>query len=516
MTSDRPEPADTAGGSALSSLLRERSFWILAAMMVGLTGLHYLTPQIRLLPFLTDPLGRHAVERIAFLLPVAGATFAFGRAGGVTALVLSLVAMIPRALLVSPYPVDATSEVVAVAIVGYLVVWMIETQEREKRLRQEAVRRLRAVNAVTGILTKPVDLHEMLDVVLQRTIDVVGASSGSIRLVAADSSDLVLAAGSRSTAPGPGSPDPLAWFHGAIEEVALSGQPVLRDLGTGAGEGPAADAPGSSGWAVAVPLRSRDEVLGVLALAGTDGGLEPQDIELTTAIGGEIGVALENARLYESMRFYVGQVTRAQEEERKRIARELHDETTQDLIALSRRLEALSDEQQGLPREARERLGELQQVVDSALRGVRRFSQNLRPSVLDDLGLLAALEGMAAAQAEEGGASTDLQIEGEKRRLPPEVELTLFRIAQEALSNVRRHARADRATVTVRFDASEVELIIEDNGRGFALPPRLEEFGSQRKLGIVGMVERVRLLGGTLAVDSAPGRGTRVAARVPT
>jgi two-component system sensor histidine kinase DegS len=493
----------------LLSALKQRSFWILAAMMLVVGAIHYLTPQIRLLPLLSDPLGRHAVERIVFLLPVAGATFAFGRAGGIAALLLSLLIMLPRAVFVSPYPADAASEVVAVAIVGYLVVWMIETQEREKRLRQEAVRRLRAVNAVMGILTKSVDLHDVLDVVLQRTMDVVGASSGSIHLVAAESQDLVLAAGPAHYAASSGSGYLPDWFDGAIEEVALSGQPVLHDLGG------AVDDQQSAGCALAVPLKSRDEVLGVLALAHAEKRLEPQDIELATAVGGEIGVALENARLYESMRFYVGQVTRAQEEERKRIARELHDETTQDLIALSRRLEALSDEDGGASSEAQKRMCELQELVEEALRGVRRFSQNLRPSALDDLGLLAALEGVAAAQPEEGGPSTELQVVGEKRRLPPEVELTLFRIAQEALTNVRRHARADRAGVTVRFGASDVELVVEDDGCGFSVPPRLEDFGSQKKLGIVGMVERVRLLGGTLVVDSGPGRGTRLVARVP-
>jgi len=515
LSAGESSPVGRACAGRLRQVLRQRSFWILAAMMLGLAAIHYLTPQIRLLPFLTDPLGRHAVERIAFLLPVAAATFAFGRGGGISALTLSLLIMMPRALFVSPYPIDASSETVAVAIVGYLVVGMIETQEREKRLRQEAVQRLRAANAVTAMLTKSLDRREMLDGVLERTLDVVGAAAGCIYLVEAGHGAPVLT---------------LAVGHGALPDVLQEGGAVgLGDgpIGRAAevGEVVAVSAGDSQqvevleGWVgmnslLAVPLKSRDEVLGVLVLADPERRFESQDVELLMAIGGEIGVALENARLYESMRFYVGQVTRAQEDERKRIARELHDETTQDLIALSRRLEALNDEGEGLSNAVRKRLAGLQELVEEALRGVRRFSQNLRPSALDDLGLLAALEGMAAVQREESGVATELRVEGQKRRLPPEVELTLFRIAQEALSNVRRHAQSARIAITVRFGDGDVELIVEDDGKGFSVPARLSDMATLGKLGLVGMLERARLLGGSLAVESSPGQGTRVVVRV--
>ncbi len=499
----------------LVDALRQRSFWTLAAMIVGLAFLHYLTPQIRLLPFMTDPLGRHAVERIAFLLPVAASTFAFGRAGGLTALVLSLLIMVPRALLVSPYPVDAMAETAAVAVVGYLIVWMIETQEREKRLRQEAVQRLRAVNAITAMLTKSLDPQQILDGVLERALEVIRAANGCIHLVDTESGDLTLAAGHGPFSNSLQQDGRLPVDETFIGQAARSGQPILVVEGANGSTTPPMGGLPAMKSLLAVPLKSRDEVRGVLTLGDTERHFTSQDVEVLAAIGGEIGVALENARLYESMRFYVGQVTRAQEDERKRIARELHDETTQDLIALSRRLEALGGEGRSLPAAARKRLGELQELVDGALRGVRRFSHNLRPSALDDLGLLPALEGMAAAQADDGGPVTELRVEGERRRLQPEAELTLFRIAQEALSNVRRHARAGRAVVTVRFGESEVELIVEDDGQGFPVPAHLGELGPRGKLGIVGMFERARLLGGTFTVSSEPGRGTRLAACLP-
>ena len=132
----------------LKRMASNGSFWILGAMLIGLGVLHYLTPQARFLPLIPYPLKRHAVERVIFLLPVAGATFAFGQTGGLVTLALAILIMLPRALFISPSAGDALVETGAVAVVGYFVIWMIETQEREKRLRQKAVSRLRAINAV--------------------------------------------------------------------------------------------------------------------------------------------------------------------------------------------------------------------------------------------------------------------------------------------------------------------------------------------------------------------------------
>ncbi|MBU0702846.1 MAG: hypothetical protein KKC18_03185, partial [Chloroflexi bacterium] len=145
-------------GKRLYHIVSRRSFWILAAMLVGLGLIHYFTPQVRWLPLVSHPLGRHAVERIIFILPVAGATFAFGQIGGVATLIIAILIMLPRALFISPYPVDSCAETVAVSFVGYFVIWMIETQEREKQLRQEAVSRLRQLNQVAEEITSELEL----------------------------------------------------------------------------------------------------------------------------------------------------------------------------------------------------------------------------------------------------------------------------------------------------------------------------------------------------------------------
>lgn len=222
----------------------------------------------------------------------------------------------------------------------------------------------------------------------------------------------------------------------------------------------------------------------------------------------------DEERVKENLRFYAQQVTRAQEEERKRIARELHDDTAQGLIALSRQLEKLMLAKEPLSKEDLKLLEGLQQQTDAILEGVRRFGQDLRPSILDDLGLLPALESLTD-DLTKYGIDTKVRIVGEARRLSPETELVLFRIAQEALRNVWRHSQASRTELAIEFSDTKLVIVISDNGRGFELPQRLGDLASTGKLGLAGMQERARLIGATLTLQSESGAGTKVLVEVP-
>jgi signal transduction histidine kinase len=226
----------------------------------------------------------------------------------------------------------------------------------------------------------------------------------------------------------------------------------------------------------------------------------------------------EARRMQESLRFYVSQVLKAQEGERLRIARELHDDTAQALTGLSRRLDTLVDtlpsDGDQVPQEVPGRLEELRDQSDTILEGVRRFSRALRPPVLDDLGLLPALKWLAVA-LEEHGIATNISVEGEQRRLPDGTELALFRIAQEALNNIRKHSGASAVDLAVDFRGGGLTVTIADNGAGFDLPASTSDLAECGKLGIIGMQERTRLLGGTLSVHSEPGVGTTVVVKVP-
>jgi signal transduction histidine kinase len=498
----------------LKGIVSRRSFWILTAMLIVLAILHYLTPQVRFLPML-HPLGRHAVERIIFILPVAGATFAFGQTGGLIALGLSLLIMLPRVFLLSPYLGDALTETVAVGVVGYLVVWMIETQEREKQLRQEAVLRLRTLNAVTEEITSELELDRILPKVIQIAVGLVGADGGFIALFDQDS-NLVsypylhnlpqnLA---EVTAP---EKQGLAW------EVLTEERPAVVENYAAYPRAIPAFVEAGVTSAVAVPIVSGERSFGTLGLVslGRTRAFSEQDVAVLAGVGRQAGIAIDNSRLYESMRFYARQITRAQEDERLRIARELHDETIQMLIAISRRLEALAT----LPERSSstpQHLSELQELVGDTLKELRRFVRDLRPSTLDHLGLMVALVSLANDLGEKDGIATEVKVQGEVRRLAPEQELGLFRILQEALSNIRRHSGATQVDVAVTFDADRVHVRISDDGCGFDAPKRMDSLVSAGKLGLIGMYERARLLGGTLLVQSDVGMGTTITVDVPT
>ena len=224
----------------------------------------------------------------------------------------------------------------------------------------------------------------------------------------------------------------------------------------------------------------------------------------------------EEKQLEENMRYYVQLITKAQEEERKRIARELHDEVAPPLLLLTQRLDVItSSTKPKLPGTFKDTLEDLRIRTVEALQNLRHFAQDLRPRILDDLGLVAALEWMTEELAKNYGIDAHVEMEGTERTLPAEVQLLLFRIAQEALSNIRRHAKASTAVVKLEFRDNEIKMTVSDNGKGFELPTRVEDLASTGRLGIIGMCERARLLGGTLRVNSESSKGTEVVAESP-
>jgi signal transduction histidine kinase len=202
-------------------------------------------------------------------------------------------------------------------------------------------------------------------------------------------------------------------------------------------------------------------------------------------------------------------VMTAQEDERKRIARELHDETGQAITSLMvgmKLVEQVADE----PDEVRARTTELRVLAARTLESVRQLSRHLRPSVLDDAGLVPALRRYISDFARFNGLSVDFQVVGdEDRRLPSEVETAAYRIVQEALTNVVRHAKAGNASIILNLSGNVVSAVVEDDGIGLD-PARIEEAS-----GVLGMRERAVLLGGSLTIESTPGAGTTIFAKLP-
>lgn len=227
--------------------------------------------------------------------------------------------------------------------------------------------------------------------------------------------------------------------------------------------------------------------------------------EIRVLQGELAGMARRLEQSQRGLRDYLGALTAGQEEERRRLARELHDDTIQSLIALNQRIQlarAAAGDTTAAP------LAEMEQLTSETIADLRRLARDLRPSYLDDLGLAPALELLARDQTAALGLPVSFRSTGEPRRLPPEKELALYRIAQEALRNVGRHARAGRAAVTLDFSPGRTTLTIVDDGVGFDVTERAAELALAGHYGLLGARERAEAVGARLVVESAQGRGT--------
>ena len=213
------------------------------------------------------------------------------------------------------------------------------------------------------------------------------------------------------------------------------------------------------------------------------------------------------------LRGYIGAITMGQEEERRRLARELHDDTLQSLIALNQRIQLARLSLNG--REGVEMLDEIQGLTEETIQNLRRFTRALRPIYLDDLGLVAALEMLTHEIEQASDLAVGFEKSGSQRRLETTQELALYRVAQEALSNVIRHAQARRAKVDLQFSDQAVVLEVTDDGRGFEVPDSPAEFAPSGHFGLLGMQERAELIGAKLEIKSAPGAGTRIRVELP-
>lgn len=223
---------------------------------------------------------------------------------------------------------------------------------------------------------------------------------------------------------------------------------------------------------------------------------------------------LQEARVMEeNFRQLSHKVLRIQEEERKRISRELHDELGQTLNVVNVSLAVLRDH---FPEHGaiRERIVQAQRLLKHTMEIVRRFARELRPDMLDHLGFYPALGAYLRNFTERTGIPACLQAHPRRDNLDPQEAIVLFRVAQESLSNVAKHARATRVDIRLQRHRGTMHMEIHDNGRSFRVPPVLAEDG-QGRLGLLGMEERVRLLNGQFTIQSAPGCGTTVCVRIP-
>jgi nitrate/nitrite-specific signal transduction histidine kinase len=365
----------------------------------------------------------------------------------------------------------------------------------------DRTKELAALNAIATVVSRSLDLQEVLGNALDKTLEVTGLKAGGIYLLQEDAGVLTIAA-HKGLSPGfVAEIDDLAVGEGFSGRVVQTGEPlVVRDLSTDPRLTRSAVREGKIHSAAIFPLISPGKVLGSLFLITRDyHEFSPQDIDLLSSIGRQVGVAVENAQLYEQ----------AQElavvAERQRLARDLHDAVTQTLFSASLIAEVLPRLWERDPEEGRQRLEEVRQLTRGALAEMRTLLLELRPAALTEAELSDLLRQLAEATTGRARVMVTVDVEGE-RSLPPDVKVALYRIAQEALNNVAKHAGASQATVSLRCGPDAVELQVSDDGHGFDLdkvPPE--------HLGLRIMRERAEVIDAKLEIESQAGQGTRVA-----
>lgn len=657
-----------------SLLIYNPQFWSIVSIFILITLHHYDDQTMfRLFARFDLPLGltRHTVDRILYLIPIILSSIVFGFRGGISALMLAFVAMMPRALFISSTPTTAVLETLSITLVGSLPpLWaeyhakqeeqlqetmeQLESTQKELdstvRVSQERRRQLSVINAFSVMLSQSLDLDQVMNATVDMVMGLMDFEVVLIFSLDEKTGELRLITYKGIREESARALDRTKLGQGLCGQVAQTGQPIsVDDVVKNVQFYTAPVAQERLRTEFSVPLTSRGKILGTLCVATrAPHQIREGDLELLSALGNLIGVAMEKATLYqerqktteqlktsekkyrqlfenahdaiwvqdpagritaanqaaaklfgynlakligadvhrfidqqdnasfdeirddllsngemsepyrlkvlrkngseafimltanllsrnggkreiqfialditkevrmqENQSFYLQQITKAHEEERLRISRDLHDSTAQILIAALHRLENFCKTNKQLPEPELEFLHDLHEQLKKTLQDIRQLSRDLRPSILDDLGLMPTVEWLIEQLKTEHGIEGELVTSGSEQRYSPEIEVALFRIIQEALRNIGKHAAATKVKVLFECHNNETILAISDDGKGFELPVSMGEFSRAGKLGVDGMQTRARLIGGTFDLYSEPGKGTTIVVTVP-
>jgi Signal transduction histidine kinase len=454
-----------------------------------------------------------------FFIPAMYASLVFGQRGAIPTVLWCWVLSLPTIIFYHT-PAEEAGVNLQLSVMLMMAILVGRKVDRERRASSVAAAvnaQLRELNATAGAASCSLDLEQVFSATIQ--VILRRQALGSAWIVYAPDgweSRSVVALSSAS----PCARELPAACLQATRRVIEGGQPCTSAVADGAN--PESEAPRS---VVVVPVTADDKVVGGLGVAGLSETMWTHDVAQLGAVAQQLGLAVDNSRHCETARSalrelagsqaalqkYVQLATDAQEAERKRLARELHDETIQMLVVARGSLEVACRQ----PVSAADPVADTITTLDHAIAGLRRVCRDLRPSILDDLGLTHALEALTVELADRADMQVSLTCVCDEQRLDARTEVVLYRIAQEALHNIERHAGAAHAAVTLIARPDAVALRVTDDGRGFKPLDGAAGPTETSHLGLLGMQERARSLGGVLTIESSPGAGTLVEVRAP-
>jgi len=471
--------------------LRNPHLWIIIVLFIFLTISHF-TQLLTQIPFLGEislpavlGLSRYSLERLLYILLVLYAGWTLGTIGGAALWLSSGVAMFLRSFLVSPNLRDALLESSASLIICALAIALTEAYHQIKQGQDKLKEAMKNLNLsqknyeeLFANASDAICIHDIEG-------NIILANKACEKLTGYSVSELT--------------------NKNIREFLTPEALPLVRQVRDRLLRGEAME----HRYEQRLIRKDGSEAIIQLATRLIVSNGKPQ------AFQNMARDITEERRLQDNLQFYCRQVLQAQEEERKRLARELHDDASQQILLLTHGVDGLASKaDRYLPQELRNELEKLYELSQQTYQGIKRYAQALRPSILDDLGLVPALKWLAEEIHNLSGIKIQVKTDAVPP-LPPETQLVLFRIIQEALNNVHRHSGASEASIVVECHESEIRVAISDNGKGFNLPRQLSDFARQGKLGITGMAERAQLIGGELEVSSQVGKGTKIIVTAP-
>lgn len=490
----------------LRDRLSERSFWVIQAGILLVTAAHWVA-ELAIEHRHGGLLGSLVfVPVILYVVPVAYAALRYGFEGGVLTGVWAAVLAVPNMVLIHGDDFEWVGELLLITLIvglGAVVALPVE-RERHHRARAEqasttaaaASQRLALLSEIAALSVHTEQLPRELGRVLHHLIEILDLSAAAVVVRTTGTAEVRIELGCGQT----------HRLHHLLQRIPHGSErrPGLLHLDDGA---------------ATLPLSNDAEEERTLLVTGTQvPALTPRDEELLETIAIQVAAAFETVRLQHQQqqrwRLYLRHTTRAQEDERRRLARDLHDVAVHELLLQRRRVREATEEPT-VPREVAASLAEVHHGLGTLTEQLRRFGGALRPSVLTHLGLTAALQWLATEVSQRAQLRVEVKVEGTARRLTNDDELALFRVAEEALRNAERHAQASTVVIQLEFGHAAVSLEVIDDGIGFTVPGALEDLAQHSRLGLLGMRERAELSGGHLRIASEPSGGTRISMHLP-